>query len=253
MEELPVHTLLGNENKNGGLLLCGLNHGYSKEDEKQDNAGIDRSDSYESFFSDKEVNDYPFRNNIVKWFNLWGYELAGSIANAGQFEKSIIQANWLQTCSNNMNGINKQQTCINDSDSFIETCSVLRPRLIFFFSQELLSAFTSNQLSKIVESIFGEKQGNIECKQKNVVHNGKLRRPLNFCFQYYENLTVVSMPHATGAQGVADDYIEAFKPEMTEIIDTWWHHHQKQLTFIRPSHVSDSSPPRRIRLKDKKD
>jgi hypothetical protein len=230
MEELPVHTLIGDENRIGSLLLCGLNHGYSKEDARQDNTGVDRSDGHKSFFSDKEVNDYPFRNNIVKWFSLWGYKLIDDSTNAGTFEKSIVQTNWLQTCTNNMNDINKQQACIDDSNSFIETCQEIKPRLIFFFSQELLWAFNSDQLSTKVESIFGKKQGGVECKQKDVIYNGKHRRRLKFCFQSYENLHIVSMPHATGAQGVADDYIEAFKPEMRAIIEFWWQHHQKQIT-----------------------
>ena len=106
MIKLPVHTLIGHENREGGLLLCGLNHGYSKEDERQDAAGIDRSDPNKSFFSDGKVNDYPFRNRIVSWFSLWGYELARSKEKAGDFERSIVQTNWLQTCSNNMHGIN---------------------------------------------------------------------------------------------------------------------------------------------------
>ncbi len=230
MENLPVHTLIGDENKAGCLLLVGLNHGYSKEDERQDNAGIDRSDEYKSFFSDKAVNGYPFRNNIVKWFSLWGFNLADNPADAGAFEKSIVQTNWLQTCSNNMDGINKQQACIDDSISFIKTCQALKPRLIFFFSQELLWAFNSSQLSEQVEGVFGKREGNAECKQKDVIHNGKPRRRLKFCFQTYENLKIVSMPHATGAQGIADDYIEAFKPEMSGIIEPWWQNHQKQLT-----------------------
>ena len=50
MIELPVHTLIGRENREGGLLLCGLNHGYSKEDERQDAAGINRADPHKSFF-----------------------------------------------------------------------------------------------------------------------------------------------------------------------------------------------------------
>ena len=60
MNELPVHSLIGPENRDGGLLLCGLNHGYSKNDELRDVAGINRADPHKSFFSDGEVNDYPF-------------------------------------------------------------------------------------------------------------------------------------------------------------------------------------------------
>jgi len=230
MEELPVHTLIGNENKNGGLLLCGLNHGYSKEDERRDNAGIDRSDEYKSFFSDSAVNDYPFRNKIVKWFDLWGYKLIGNATNAGAFEKSIVQTNWLETCSNNMNGVNKKKACIDDSSSFLNTCSVLRPRLIFLFSQELFHAFNSRQLSRRVEDIFGDKLSIVEMKQKDVTCNGKKRRRLKFFFQSYERVNIVSMPHATGAQGVADDYIEAFKSEIRKAISAWWQLHLKQLT-----------------------
>jgi hypothetical protein len=50
MTELAVHTLIGRKNREGGLLLCGLNHSYSKDDERQDAAGIDRSDPAKSSF-----------------------------------------------------------------------------------------------------------------------------------------------------------------------------------------------------------
>ncbi len=167
MTELPVHTLIGCENREGGLLLCGLNHGYSKEDERQDAAGIDRSDPRKSFFSDGEVNDYPFRNRIVSWFSLWGFELARRNEIAGAFERSIVQTNWLQSCSNNMSGINTQQACIDDSESFIQTCSALKPELILFFSKELFWAFSSPSLREKLESIFGTRLGETRWLQKD--------------------------------------------------------------------------------------
>lgn len=92
-----IHTLIGPENKQGGLLICGINHGYSNEDERKDNAGIDRSDKYKSFFSDKEVNNYSFRNRIAASFELWGYALHSDKQVAGKFEKSLVQTNWLNT------------------------------------------------------------------------------------------------------------------------------------------------------------
>lgn len=231
MAELPVHTLIGRENREGCLLLCGLNHGYSKEDERQDVAGIDRSDPRKSFFSDGEVNDYPFRNRIVSWFSLWGFELARRSETAGTFERSMVQTNWLQTCSNNMNGINTQQACIEDNEPFIQTCETLKPELIFFFGRELFWAFASPALSEKVEPIFGVRIGETRWLQKDVFFNGKPRRRLRFGFQQYEKLTVVVLPHATGAQGVASDYIEAFKPEMTEVIKAWWARHEEKLTL----------------------
>lgn len=230
MVELPVHTLIGHENREGGLLLCGLNHGYSKEDERQDAAGIDRSDSRKSFFSDGEVNDYPFRNRIVSWFSLWGYELARSKEKAGDFERSVVQTNWLQTCSNNMHGINTQQACIEDNESFFHTCDALRPCVIFFFGRELLWAFTSSTLNTKVESIFGARKGEVRWIQKDVFFDGKPRRRFRVGFQQYEKLTVISLPHATGAQGIANDYIEAFRAEISDVVDAWWATHKEKLT-----------------------
>jgi hypothetical protein len=232
MNDLPVHTLIGRENRDAGLLLCGLNHGYSKEDERQDAAGIDRSDPRKSFFSDCEVNDYPFRNRIVSWFSLWGFELARSHETAGAFERSMVQTNWLQTCSNNMNGINTRQACIEDNDSFIQTCETLKPELIFFFGRDLFWAFDSPALSEKVAPIFGASIGGTRWLQKDVFFDGKPRRRLRFGFQQYEKLMVVILPHATGAQGVASDYIEAFKPEMAEVIKTWWVRHEEKLVGL---------------------
>lgn len=229
MIDLLVHTLISRENREGGLLLCGLNHGYSKKDERLDTAGIDRSDPNKSFFSDREVNEYPFRNRIVSWFSLWGYNLAQSNKSAGAFERSIIQTNWLQTCSNNMRGINTQQACIEDNESFFQTCKALKPRLIFFFGKELFLAFASRALSSNVESIFGACIGKTSWLQKDVYFNSKPHRRFRFGFQEYEKLMVVVLPHPTGAQGMASDYIEAFKPEMAKVIEAWWAKHEEML------------------------
>lgn len=227
--DLPVHTLIGDENKEGGLLLCGLNHGYSKEDERQDAAGIDRSDPYKSFFSDKEVNDYKFRNKLVKWFSLWGHPLEGDKCLAGPFERSLVQTNWLQSCSRDMGGVNVYQACIGESESFLRTCEILKPGAIFFFGKEMLPAFTSPELAERVESIFGTKLGATDWRQENVYQEGRLLRRFKVGFQRYANLNVVSLPHATGAQGIADDYISAFRPKMSEVLDSWWNMHKKRL------------------------
>ena len=229
MIDLPVHTLITDENKEGCLLICGLNHGYSKDDERKDAAGVDRSGSHKSFFSDMNVNNYEFRNRIVTWFSLWGHQLARLPKDAGPLERSIHQTNWLQTCSNNVDDLNVEDECIKDSDSFLQTCAILRPRLVSFFGKELMWAFSSKLLSDKVESIFGAKIGKISWHQKDIYSNGKLCRRFRFGFLHYERLTVVVLPHATGARGIAADYIEAFKPEMSAVIDTWWERQKVKL------------------------
>ena len=233
MHDLKVHTLIGPENQGGGLLLCGMNHGFNKKDELLELSGDAKLDAYKSFFSDKEVNDSDFRNRIVTWFSLWGYPLARSRETAGAFEKSIIQTNWLQTCANNMDGLNVVRECISDSDSIMHTCEVLKPGLIFFFSRALFSAFASVALKPKIEDIFGRPLNEVKWKQKDVRFNGKLRRRFRFGFQDYEHLRVVVMPHATGAKGISNDYIEAFKQEMAGVIDPWWNHHREILKKLR--------------------
>ncbi len=229
-DNLPIHTKIFEENKVGGILLSGINPGYSKNDELLDVAGVEQSDTHKSFFSDKEANDYPFRNNITKWFKLWGYDLKSSKKDATSFEKSIIQTNWIQTCSNNMNGTNTMKACIEDSDLFLETCEILKPKVICLFSKELMGAFNSAQLKPRVSEIFGFQIGTTNWIQKDVIDVGKNCRRFRFGFQKYEKATVISLPHATSSRGLADAYIADFKAEMSEILDNWWCEHKKKLT-----------------------
>lgn len=224
-----IHTLIGPENKQGGLLICGINHGYTIEDERKDNAGIDRSDEHKSFFSDMEVNDYPFRNRIATSFELWGHKLHSDKQFAGMFEKSLIQTNWLNTVSRDFRNADCRKTCIEDHSDFIEVCTLLRPKLIFFFGSGLLPAFTSNELKEKINPIFGEKIEETKWLQKDVVFEGTKRRRFKFGFQKYEGVTIISCPHATGSQGLANDYIAAFKPEISQIIGSWWQTHEKKL------------------------
>ena len=163
----------------------------------------------------------------MKWFSLWGYNLTDSIDDAGDFEKSIVQTNWLQTCSNNMDGINTQQACIQDCDSFLQTCEFLNPKILMLFSKELFLAFNSDSLKPKVQSIFGNKINKAEWLQKNVVVDGKECIKFKVGFQKYEGLNVISLPHATSARGLSDDYIASFKPEISQIINNWWSQHQK--------------------------
>ncbi|GAC1605456.1 MAG: hypothetical protein NVS3B3_03370 [Aquirhabdus sp.] len=233
MDALPVNSLICKENRNGGLMLCGINHGYTKQDELLDAAGIDRSDSHRSFFSDKSVNDYRMRNRIVEWFRLWGYSLASTKETAAAFEKSIIQTNWLQSCTNNVKKLNIRAACIADCESFLHTCDTLTPKVLVFFSKELLLAFTSQELSARVQAIFGVQVKDTQWLQSSVIENGKSLKAFKVGIIEYERLKIVSLPHPTGSKGLADSYIAAFRPQIAEIIDPWWGHHQQKLGDAR--------------------
>lgn len=220
-----VRTLICNENSTGGLLLCGLNHGQTAKEAQLENDGIAASIERKSFFSDASVNDFKFRNTIARWFELWGYPLKQDEEVAGSFERSILQTNWLPTCTKNMHGLNVPSTYVADSEELLEVCRVLEPRVIFFFGSSLIEAFNDIELRQSVESIFGKRHGKAAWRQKDVFADGKRRIRFRFGFQHFDRLTIVSLPHPTGAH-VASDYIEAFKAEMSEVINTWWLQHE---------------------------
>lgn len=223
-KDLPVHTRIFADNASGGLLLCGINHGYTKEDERLDSQGVDRSDPFKSFFSDKRVNDYRLRNNIVKWFELWGFPLQTEHARAGMLERSIVQTNWLQTCTSDARGFSVQRECVANADSFLATCEQLKPRLMLLFSKELLWALSSSALRPRVQAIFGQAVGPVEWVEKPV--------PNAKCFKIgrlrFERGTVLSLPHASGAQGITDAFIGAQEAVKAEIA-TWWEAHRAAL------------------------
>src|SRR5205823_4701408 len=79
-------TKLFDENQRAGLMICGINWG-SDPDGPQSTEEV-------SFFSDHHVNDYVYRNRIVRWFALWGHPLEVTPEKAGPFERSIVQTNW---------------------------------------------------------------------------------------------------------------------------------------------------------------
>jgi hypothetical protein len=222
MPDLMVHTRIYPENANGGLLLCGVNHGYSKVDGRLDAAGTDRSDKYKSFFSDGAVNDYPFRNNVAKWLGMWGLPLRRE--DGGPLERSIVQTNWLQTCTSNVADLSVGQECIKDPDSFLAACEQLRPRLILFFSKELLGAFTSPQLRPRVQAIFGEVEGQTEWIEKPV--EGAITFKIGR--QRFARTIAISLPHATGARGITDSFIQAQDAVSAELA-AWWAEHKGRI------------------------
>lgn len=225
---LPVNNALFPENRQHGLLLCGINHGESLEDQRKDAAGIDRSNPFKSFFSDSRVEDHDFRNAIVKWFRLWGYHLQADWQLAQAFDRSLVHTNWIQSASRDTRGMNVRKACIEDARGFLPTCEVLRPGLIFFFSQQLTWAFTSHELRARVEAIFGPSQGPTEWIQEQVPDCVRFR----VGFHRYRDLQVVSLPHCTGAR-VADKYVEALEPRMRGVVEMWWAEHWRRLQADR--------------------
>ena len=91
------NTIFKGFNDKEGIMLCGYEWGFSKEDqEKFENGELEESVDIQELntsFSNK-INvfnkSYPYDERIVKWFKLWGHPLK---RNNGTFEKCIIQTN----------------------------------------------------------------------------------------------------------------------------------------------------------------
>lgn len=230
-DDLPIHTLISQENAHGALMLCGINHGYTSWEEKLDAAGIDRLDKYKSFFSDGAVNDYRLRNRLVSWISQWGLPLQRDAAAAGPLERSIVQTNWLQSSSRNMDGLSVRRACIEDSESFLHTCDVLRPALLVLLSKEMIWALTSAALRPRVTKVFGDSTEPMKWIDQPMAG----ARRFKIGRVRFERATVLSLPHPTGSTGLNDAYM-ASQEVVKHEISCWWAEHQLRLpqTLVHP-------------------
>lgn len=64
----PVLTKKFPENQKHGLMICGINFGYSTEDQMLDEREFSQRPEEMSYFSDIAVNQSQFRNRILRAF-----------------------------------------------------------------------------------------------------------------------------------------------------------------------------------------
>ncbi len=93
----PVITKDFPENLYCGIMVCGINFGFSRRDEEQEQSGTTHKKEAASFFSDKSVNDTRFRNIALKWLANWGLPFSYGPGNEQPFDRSFFQTNWLNT------------------------------------------------------------------------------------------------------------------------------------------------------------
>lgn len=198
-----------------GIVLCGINWGGDPHKVEPDN---DNS-KMPTFFSDAQLNNYPYSRKIKRWFELWGHPLQEDSSMASDFEHSIAQMNWLTNQSKNMNNQNIRTECIKNKIEFFSRLELLRPRLIFFFSVNLLDALNDPSCIEDAKKILGKKKQELIKIQKDVpLMSGKKCRRFRVGFQAFEKCEIVALPHPTGAKGINDAYISAFKDKIGPLI-----------------------------------
>lgn len=122
------------ENLFGGIMICGINFGYSAKDEALEKAGIIPEQEPTSFFSDNAVNNSRFRNRVLSWLSSWGFELVTQKGKEGAFEKAFFQTNWLgtQTRSVTSNGLITTNTLVQEAGGFLNLLEARKPSVIIF-------------------------------------------------------------------------------------------------------------------------
>jgi hypothetical protein len=193
-------------------MICGINWGGEPTTEE--------SPEEASFFSDVRVNNYPYRNRLLRWFNSWGHPLEENAGMEGAFERSIIQTNWMPNQARTMKGRNIWNECISERQNFIKHIDVLKPRLLILCSSTLLRIMNNDQCLGAVEEILGN-ASQIQFERRDISLNGRKLKRFAVGFQEFTNCCVIALPHPTGSVGLSDQYIAAFKERIGGIINTF--------------------------------
>jgi hypothetical protein len=199
------------ENHLGGIMICGINFGYSAEDETLEKAGVPAEPELRSFFSDKYVNNTRFRNKVLAWLSSWGFEFVVKKGQEGAFERSFFQTNWLdtQTRSITSDGSITVNTLVQEADSFLRLLESRKPSVILFFGSLMIEALNDINIRERVVSILGERSGNAEIYRAELPNYTGTRFKL--LAQKFGKTQVISLPHPQ-ARGISDEYVKALKP-----------------------------------------
>lgn len=202
------------ENQTNGIMICGINFGYSAEDEANEASGIEAKDEAPSFFSDSSVNNTRFRNRIVKWLNSWGVELESVAGKEGPLERSFFQTNWLTSQTNDAKDISRRDL-LNNANGILELLKDRKPRLIIFLGADLIQVFNDDEIRDQVTSLLGERSGDAVVYQGNLDHYSGTR--FRVLTQSFGQTTIISLPH-TQTQGLSDEYMASFKEVIHPLI-----------------------------------
>lgn len=209
---LNIATALFAENQTGGLMVCGLNWGGDPLAAPDGEAP--------SFFSDEAVNNFPYRNRLARWFDLWGFTLEKNRGREGAFERSIVQTNWLPDQQRTMHGQNVRALCVSNSENFFTHLRELQPRVILFCGNVLIDILNQAPCRDQAEACLGSAD-RLQWCQKDVVANGKRLKKFRVGFQHFARCEVIGLPHPTGSVGLSDTYVEAFRDEISPILHTF--------------------------------
>lgn len=207
----PVVTKDFPENLSGGVMICGINFGYSSNDEVLEKSGILKETEAPSFFSDLSVNNTRFRNTVCKWLKNWGLPFSHEAEGETAFDRSFFQTNWInsQTRSVQSNEKITIKMMVKESNGVLSLIESRKPSVIIFFGVQMIQALNDINIRTRVVSALGERPGNGEIYQASLKHYKGTRFKL--ITQDFPKTLVLSLPHPQTI-GITDEYMAALKP-----------------------------------------
>ena len=212
----PIVTRDYPENISGGIMVCGINFGYSKEDEALEGQVENVAREVLSFFSDETVNKTKFRDRALRWLRSLGIKLSGTAGGDGALEKSVFQTNWFDSQTRdigtagefNSKAMVEIELSLQEQKRFgyglISVVEARKPRAIIFFGANLIEAFNDIRLRPRIEASLGPRSGNAQrIGLKTDTFKGKV---FSVRYQTFGSTYVVCLPHPQ-AHGVTDEFI----------------------------------------------
>lgn len=217
-----AHSIFTGHNDKRGLLICGYEWGFSKEDERQFAKGhqlpfFDK-DAQTTFSNKtpaygKRALAWRYDARINRWFELWGHSLSREDL-GGSFEKSIVQSNWCNTQEHHIkDDYYAKLTDPAQVNNFLHHVAALDPAIIMFMGSVMIDVLQQPPILQRFTDIVGNQIKPLEKIQKN--DSG---RRFKIGFQKFSRCTVVSLPHPSSSRGLTDRYIGLFANEIGGLI-----------------------------------
>ncbi len=197
-----------------GLYVCGINWGGADDDEMAEIVRRRRS-----FFSDDASGRYPYRDRILKWFELWDHPMARTAEEAGDFEKSVSQTNWLRDRSRRSEHRTEPKYLLEHVEEFLEVVSARDPKVIFLFGSCLGSALERGLRQPLTRTRLAEVLGQPQGPVRSLTRDQRDEPKMKVRIFAFENCRIICFPHPTGAKGLTNAQIARYKPDVQEALD----------------------------------
>lgn len=216
------NSLFKGLNDKRGIVICGYEWGFSKEDQRLFADGNEPpfDPTATTTFSNKvpaygeRALAWRYDKRIIKWFDLWGHPLSRQGLD-GAFERCLVQTNWCSTQGHHIEGNYYQKLSQEEHvENFLFHIQTLNPSIILFMGSAMIDVL---QVDGVMKG-FVKTAGNQLDPRPRKIQKEFAGRRFKISFQSFEHCEVVCLPHPSSSVGLRDHYISLFKEEIGEQI-----------------------------------